>query len=90
MEMLGEYRKHLPERLAEIRAGLEAGAHRQVHLAAHALKGVSLNLRVDRIARLVSALEEAGESGNLAQAGEIFTRLEVEVPRLEAFLKTIL
>jgi CheY-like chemotaxis protein len=87
VEMLGEYRKHLPDRLVEIQEALQAGDSRKIFLAAHALRGISLNLRIDRIAHLLTVVEEAGEKGDLEWAGSTFTLLEPEISRLDEFLK---
>jgi two-component system sensor histidine kinase/response regulator len=90
VEMLTEYRKHFPERLAEIQAALQVGDLGQVSRLAHNLKGVSLNLSINRVGRLASELEEAGNRDEFRHAGEIVTKLEEEAILLDAFLVNIL
>jgi HPt (histidine-containing phosphotransfer) domain-containing protein len=86
MDMFKEYRAHLPGRLVEIRAALEAADCSLLTRHAHSLKGISLNFDVDAVADIALKLEEMGKREDLTHAAALVAQLDIEVGRLEEYL----
>ena len=86
MEMLKEYKDHLPERRIEIQTALQAGDVNRLARLAHNLKGVSLNFSADLVADIALRLEEMGKREDLAQAPALIAKLDEEIRRVEEFL----
>jgi CheY-like chemotaxis protein/HPt (histidine-containing phosphotransfer) domain-containing protein len=88
MEMFKEYKEHLPARLTEIQAALQAGDAGHLARVAHNLKGISLNFSAEPVADIALKLEEKGKREDLTYVPDLVAQLEAEVHRLEAYLST--
>ena len=92
-EMLGAFLEDAPERLAELRAAVQAADAHQVNRKAHALKGMVGVLRSQGVADLALEVEKAGEEGDLDKAAGILPGLARLLEQLReevrAFLKTL-
>ena len=86
MEMLQEFKAHLPDRLKEIKAALQAADAGSLTRVAHNLKGISLNFSADAVADIALKLEETGKREDLTGASALAAQLDVEVRRLEDYL----
>jgi HPt (histidine-containing phosphotransfer) domain-containing protein len=75
-------------RLEELRRAIGEADAGKVRGVSHALKGSSGNMGATRVSEACADLEEAGESGDLAEAPRLLERLEEELglarPALEA------
>ena len=85
-ELLKQYQDQLPERLAEIRAAIQAGDASLLARLGHTLKGVSLNFSATSLATLSLALEELGKREDLRDAPLVLRQLEAEVARVAEYL----
>lgn len=86
MDIIGEFKSHLPERMKEIHNSLQAGDMSSLCRLAHNLKGVSLNINAGPIAQVTLDLEKVALHEDLAGASTLVSQLELEVARLEEFL----
>jgi PAS domain S-box-containing protein len=84
--IIAEFKRHLPERLAEIHNSLRAGEINTLSRLAHNLKGVALNINADPIAQVALELEKVALHEDLAGAATLVAQLEREIARLEEFL----
>ncbi len=85
-EMCLEFKDHLPDRVNEIRAALQADEAEKLGRFAHNLKGLSLNFNAAPVATLAAKLEVCGKQKNLADAPMLVAQIESEVTRLQEFL----
>jgi HPt (histidine-containing phosphotransfer) domain-containing protein len=76
VELIETLRAEVPVRVAEIRHALDAGDHRTLSFAAHALKGALAALSACNAARAAQALELAGRAGHAPDGPELVDRLE--------------
>jgi PAS domain S-box-containing protein len=81
-ELVRLYRQNCPDLFAAVETAVAAGDPAALKESAHALKGMSLNLSARPVADAALALERIGRSGDLAEAGAEFRRLEAELARL--------
>jgi CheY-like chemotaxis protein/HPt (histidine-containing phosphotransfer) domain-containing protein len=89
MEMFKEYKDHLPGRLQELDAALQAGDANRLARLAHNLKGVSLNFSAEAVADIALKLEEIGKREDLTDASTLVSQLRTEVGRLQDYLNKI-
>jgi HPt (histidine-containing phosphotransfer) domain-containing protein len=88
MNILNEFKEHLPERLKEIHNSLQAGDVNMLCRLAHNLKGVSLNICADPLAQAALDLETIALREDLAGASFRVAQLDLEATRLTEFLST--
>jgi two-component system, sensor histidine kinase and response regulator len=82
-KMVGLFLKNAPDRMEEIRAGLEEGDAPRAERGAHSLKSSAGNLGAERLRRLCQYLEDAAEEGRLEDARALHPLV------LEAYRRTI-
>jgi HPt (histidine-containing phosphotransfer) domain-containing protein len=75
------------ELLEKLRQALEQGDADTTRKAAHSLKSSSANLGARQLASLSKALEDAGRSHSLEQAGPLLERIKTEHGRVVAALQ---
>ncbi len=75
-------------RLANLRVAVQGGDAGAVERIAHSLKGSSANMGARQMARICEELQEAGASGELAEALELLDGLEAEFARVRRALAT--
>ena len=83
-ELMGIFLAEATTQLAALREGARAGDASSVEGVAHALKGSSGNMGAVGMAALCQEIEEAGRSGNLADAPGLVSRLGEEFGRVRA------
>jgi two-component system, sensor histidine kinase and response regulator len=87
-ELLVIFKEEFPRQLQGLREAVESGNGERVAAAAHALKGMLLNLAANHAAASVSHLEQLGRSGEAAGFQAAFAVFEKDatslVPQLEA------
>ncbi len=76
----------LPGWRGDLRTALEPGDAPALARAAHALRGVALNIDAHPVARLAADLEEMARAGRLDEAAATFAVLELELDQLAAAL----
>jgi HPt (histidine-containing phosphotransfer) domain-containing protein len=81
-----EFRKQVPDRLAELRRALEGGDADSVWRVAHSLKGALASLAAVTACQQAFELEELGRAGRLDAARERLDGLERELGRVSEFL----
>jgi PAS domain S-box-containing protein len=82
--LLGDFVRSLPVRLAEMRTALESGNSQSLSYLAHNLKGVSANFSALQLAGLSASLDERCRAGDLDGARSIMSAVEAAAGRLEA------
>jgi HPt (histidine-containing phosphotransfer) domain-containing protein len=82
-KMLALYLKNAPDRMGEIRSGVQEGDGGRIEQGAHSLKSSSANLGAERLRWLCQRMEDAGEDGRLAEARGLLPELE------EAYRQTV-
>jgi len=88
LEIIGEFKNHLPERMTEIHTALQAGDMNALCRHAHNLKGVALNISAGPVTQVVLDLESIAVREDLAGAAALVAQLDFEVARLVEFLST--
>jgi len=88
LEIIGEFRNHLPERMTEIHDSLQTGDMKALCRHAHNLKGIALNINAGPISHVVMDLETLALREDPAGAAALVAQLDFEVARLEEFLST--
>jgi CheY-like chemotaxis protein/HPt (histidine-containing phosphotransfer) domain-containing protein len=78
-----------PERVAALRQAVADGDPRALAEAAHTLKGSSASLGATTMVRLCEQLEALSETGGVAGADELITRLETLYPRVAKAVASI-
>ena len=86
LEIIGEFKNHLPERMTEIHTSLQAGDMNALCRHAHNLKGVALNISAGPVTQVVLDLESVAVREDLAGAAALVAQLDFEVARLVDFL----
>ncbi len=86
-EFVTEFLRDAAERMARLRAALEARDAGTIEAEAHALKGGAANLGGDRLAEWCLVLEEKGEVGDFRGTAAVFGQIETELEQLEATLR---
>jgi len=75
-----------PGLLDRVRDGLRSGDARTVQRAAHSLKGLAANFGAQGAVDAASAVEDCGQSGDLAAAAAALPQLERQVGLLQTAL----
>ena len=78
-----------PQVLAAVRAAVQSGDPRAVDRTAHRLAGVASNFRATAAIAAARHLEQMGRAGTLEGAEEALAKLEIEIDRLSAVLRTV-
>ncbi len=78
IELIGDFLQQIPAWHDDIRSKIEKDDADGLRRAAHAMKGAALSMAIDRVAHAAKALEEAGVSGEIGNAAELFRALESE------------
>lgn len=74
-----------PEKLHQLRQGLEIGDADQVRAIAHTLKSSLASFGATETREIAKALEICGATGDLAGAEKIMPRLDREIERIVVF-----
>jgi PAS domain S-box-containing protein len=86
-EMCREFKDHLPERIVELRAALQAGEIERLGRLAHNLKGLSMNFNAGQLAVLSAQLEACGRLKNTAEAPQLVEQIADEITRVDEYLE---
>jgi HPt (histidine-containing phosphotransfer) domain-containing protein len=89
-ELAGLYIADYPRQLAELRDAVSSHDPRQMHLAAHTIRGTATNFAAEAAAKAAEYLEHLAESGNLSDASEAVNAVAVELERLHLALEAFL
>ncbi len=85
IEMCQELVNHMPDRMKELRAALNAKNSTGVFRQAHNLKGVAANFSAGPVTRIAAQIEALGADGEIAPVAELVNQLEVEMEHLRVF-----
>jgi PAS domain S-box-containing protein len=80
--LLSDYLRSLPIRLAEMRAALESEDEQALSYIAHNLKGVSANFGAWQLARLSAQLDACCQAGNPTEGRRLLPEIEAAAERL--------
>jgi CheY-like chemotaxis protein len=89
-ELVQIYLEKLPGQIADIRESVEEGDSGKLEFSAHSLKGMSLNLSANIVARKAFELEQMGRNDELEGAEEVFQGLEKDIEILKRALEDLL
>ena len=79
-----------PGQLAEVAGAIEQGDARSLQLAAHKLKGTTLNFASTAVAEMAARLERMGSAGHLDDARDAFANLQDGIGRLQTAIACFL
>jgi HPt (histidine-containing phosphotransfer) domain-containing protein len=79
----------MPERLASLKAAIEAGVAKKVQAEAHSMKSSTASLGAAQMSALSRQLEMMGASGQLSEAAATFQKLEAEWSAVQAELRAL-
>src|SRR5690349_6093672 len=82
VEMSGILLEDAPKLIDDLGRAVKANNAVDVRMRAHSVKGLFLGCGGMRAAHLAQQLEKAGQSFDLAQASELFSKLTIEVDAL--------
>ena len=88
-EIIAMFLIDVPEQLQKLRRALDENQVSEIILRAHTLKGSAANVAAENMRQAAYALEMAGRSGDLKQAGELYIALEKEFKHLKAVLENL-
>lgn len=77
-KMASLFVENAPERLSQIRSGIEGGVAEEAERGAHSLKSSAANLGAMRLRNVVATMEEQASKGDLAAVKEGLPLLEAE------------
>jgi HPt (histidine-containing phosphotransfer) domain-containing protein len=81
-ELLIIFKEEFPGHLQALREAVDSGDGKLVAVAAHALKGMLLNMAAGQAADAVSRLEQMGRSGEVSKFQEALAAFERNATRL--------
>ncbi len=81
--LLNDFLRSLPTRLAEMRAALESGDGNMLSYLAHNLKGASANFGAWQMAHLSAQLDACCQAGDLNDGQRLLSEVEMAVERLK-------
>ena len=84
--LLSDYLRSLPTRLAEMRAALESGDGNMLSYLAHNLKGVSANFGAWQVTQLSAQLDDCCQAGDLSDGQRLLSEVEKAVERLKTYV----
>jgi HPt (histidine-containing phosphotransfer) domain-containing protein len=86
VELIDDFLRSAQATIVALRSALASGAHVDVQRAAHSLKGSSLNIGADGLARICAELESGARNGNDESKSGLLERTERELERVGAAL----
>ncbi|MDQ7006016.1 MAG: Hpt domain-containing protein [Acidobacteriota bacterium] len=87
-ELLEIFLDDVPGRMEQLRAAIAAGQAEEVAGVAHSIKGAAANLSALAIRDTALSIETQGREGDLSQASALVEKLQDEIHRLAAYLRT--
>ena len=81
-DLLTIFKEEFPRYLQALREAVDSGDGRLVAVAAHALKGMLLNLAAGQAAAAVGRLEQMGRNGEASEFQDAFAAFERDITRL--------
>jgi PAS domain S-box-containing protein len=81
-EVASEFMADAPQRIASLRAYVQAGDAERTRYEAHTLKGASANMGGDALREVAEQVEHAAAGGDLARAEELLPALEARYASL--------
>ncbi len=86
-EVASEFIKTAASQVQTLMSACSSGRSETLHRAAHSIKGGAANLRAMELSAAARAVEEIGESGDLAGCPEAIEKLQIELNRFRAALE---
>jgi CheY-like chemotaxis protein/HPt (histidine-containing phosphotransfer) domain-containing protein len=86
MEMCQEFKDHLPDRVKDFRAALNAGEIDTLGRLAHNLKGLCMNFNAATLSKLAGKLEICGRENKMADAPVLVEQITTEIARVEEYI----
>ncbi len=87
--MVDLFLNHAPDRLENLREGLQNGDAEVVERAAHSLKSTAANLGAIELGQVAAKIEEIASAGHLAPVAELLPRVEAEFERAKDILSVL-
>jgi len=84
--LLSIFLEHTPLQIADLHEALEAGDASRLQGQAHSLKGAAASISAEVLKEVTGDLEQAGKTGELAQAQLLLTQLLQEFEKLQKIL----
>jgi signal transduction histidine kinase/CheY-like chemotaxis protein/HPt (histidine-containing phosphotransfer) domain-containing protein len=81
-ELIPTYLEDIEERMGLLKASVQAGKAKDIEKHAHALKGAARSFGANGLARLASALEQAGRHGDVVEATAAFDPIRREFQKV--------
>lgn len=81
-KMLKAYCTDMPKKLNSLRQAIKAGDIAQIKMRADNIKGASVNINANLIAKAALKVELAMSDGNVQEAHKLFSKVETEYERL--------
>ncbi len=88
-KMLTAYCMDMPKKLDTLRQAIEEGDIRQIRMRADNIRGASVNINANLIAKTSLKVEQAILKGNLQEATTLFNRVEAEFKRLHEIVTNL-
>lgn len=85
-EVLGIFLDDTPKILEDLKTAINGALPEAVAKAAHTLKGASANIAANRLRDQAYQLEMKAKSGDLANASDLYAKLEAEFGELKTHL----
>jgi CheY-like chemotaxis protein/HPt (histidine-containing phosphotransfer) domain-containing protein len=85
--ILGVFQEDAPARMGALEKAIEAGNATEIRMAAHAFKSAASTVRATDLAELLNQLEQAGASGDVAQAVALVPHARAEHEAVIGFLQ---
>jgi HPt (histidine-containing phosphotransfer) domain-containing protein len=87
---VAHYIRQTTEQIIKLRDAIATGAATDVKRVAHGAAGSSAMCGMDPLLTLFRELERIGNTGRLAEAPRVYTRVQEEFTRIEQFLHAYL
>lgn len=88
-QMIRLFLENAPNRMAQIRAGIDTGDVKESEKGAHSLKSSAANVGALHVRDLAANMERAAGGGDAATVNEIFPTLETAFAQAIAALETV-
>jgi len=89
-KMIGIFLEHSPERVGQIREGLDTGTPRRAETGAHSLKSSAGNVGATRLQQLAQQAEALAEKEEMGALAALLPALEVAYEEACRELKTLM
>jgi HPt (histidine-containing phosphotransfer) domain-containing protein len=86
-EVLCEFVKSIPERMALLQSAVKDGDAERMHSAAHSLKGGASAVGAEQVRGLAERLEALGRKGEVGAAVETMHELQAEIDQLNELIQ---